>query len=823
MFVINDNESYNDFKTYLNESPTIIKVEGNIIYTSEYTVEIEDSYKELLDLAKNMLPVDTIYENKLIYGKDKTEGIVAIEVKDNDIWLFFNNGSIDKIPAKFWICAHEKLDKHFMRLQGNSYYKFVRVFSDNKEYRKYCNMYKNRDIFVVYNNEESQMISKGITLFKGLKVQDVSVLSFDIEGSGLVRDENSKVFVITNTLYKDGVIGVTQFREDHYSNIGEMIDDWCLWVRTVDPTVINGHNVFGYDLDYLRHVAGLYGTKLYLGKDASEAKFSKNTKNYRVDGSQTWEYHDCRIFGRHVIDGMFLAVKHDIGRNYPNWGLKAIAEYEKLVAPDRQFYDASKIKDSWYDLVEREKIVNYCRDDGNDSYALYNLMIPSLFYMCQSIPKPFQTIINSASGSWLNTIMLRSYLQDFKSIPKSDAPKRVSGGISFGIAGVHNHVFKIDIKSMYPSIMRNYQVNDPLKDPENNFFKMVDHFTIKRFEQKDLYKKTNDKYYDDLQAASKVFINSAYGMLGTQGLNFNSFENADFITGMGRQIIRETMNWATGHDIDHWWNEYDLSKDYKYGRVLNLGKYTSYDYVMVNADTDSISFRKKDGSFFDEQTRNNLINEINSILPSMIEYEDDGFFSRVIVVKAKNYVLKEYGTNKIKIKGSSLKDQKKEPALLEMLKLIIQDSLLDEKVCYSDIYTKYIKEALNVTDIKRWAVKKSVTEKLQESERANETKVMDALEGEDYQTGDKIYVFNKIEGEIQKYVKGEPAFYKKTGLPMMIPNRVLKLIDQFDGDYDKNHYVGRVYNTIKILENVIDMDKIINFTLTKYKPLLEKL
>jgi len=823
MFIINDEQSFKDFKEYLSETPTILKIEANIVYTTDYTVEIEDHYSELLELAKSMIPVDNVYENDLIYGKDKTEGIVAIEVKDNDIWLFFNDGSINKIPAKFWICAHEKLDKHFLRMKGESHYKYVRVFTDVKEYSKYRNMYKNRDIFVVYNNEESQMISKGITLFKGLKVEDVSVLSFDIEGSGLVRDNNSKVFVITNTLHKDGVTSVTQFREDHYKSIGEMIDDWCKWVRAVDPTIINGHNVFGYDLDYLRHVADLYNTKLYLGRDSSEAKFSRNTKNYRVDGSQTWEYYDCKIFGRHVIDGMFLAVKHDIGRSYPSWGLKAIAEHEGIVSPDRQFYDASKIKDNWYDPIEREKIVKYCEDDGNDSFALYKLMIPSLFYMCQSIPKPFQVIINSASGSWLNTIMLRSYLQEFKSVPKSDDPKKVSGGISFGISGVHDNVFKIDIKSMYPSIMRNYQVNDPLKDPENNFFKMVDHFTIKRFEQKSQHKKTGDKYYDDLQAASKVFINSAYGMLGTQGLNFNSFENADFITGMGRQIIRETIRWATGHDLPHWWQDYDTYKDYKYTKVLQSKKYVSHDYVMVNADTDSISFRKKDGSFIEEQVRIDLINEINDILPDIIEYEDDGFFSRVIVVKAKNYVLKDYATGKVKLKGSSLRDQKKEPALLEMLQSVIKDSLIDEKIDYVDVYHKYISEVLNISNINRWAVKKSVTEKLQESERANETKVMDALDGEDFQTGDKIYVFNKVEGEVQKYIKGVPAVYKKTGLPMMIPNKVLRLVEQFDGSYDVDHYIKRVYNTIKILENVIDMDRIINYSLSKYKPLLEKL
>ena len=58
----------------------------------------------------------------------------------------------------------------------------------------------------MWNNEESQMAYYGITQFKNLMVDDISVLGFDIESSGIVRDETSKVFVITNTFKKNGKI-----------------------------------------------------------------------------------------------------------------------------------------------------------------------------------------------------------------------------------------------------------------------------------------------------------------------------------------------------------------------------------------------------------------------------------------------------------------------------------------------------------------------------------------------------------------------------------------------------------------------------------------
>jgi DNA polymerase elongation subunit (family B) len=818
--IIDNDEAKNEYLDYINEDkPSYAKIIGNTIETPDFTVEVESEYSDLLDYVRNRY--ESKYSNPLIFGKNTKEGIVSIEVNGNNLELFYNNGDIEVISAKFWICAAKPLDRKFKKLKGNSHYKYIRTFSDREEYNKMRGIYRKQDIYVVYDDVEAQMISKGLTLFKGLKLQDVSVLSFDIEGAGLARHKDSKVFVITNTYRVNGNTETKQFREDNYSDMGEMIEDWCNWVREIDPTIITGHNLFGYDLDYMNHVASLYGKKLLLGRDGSEAKFNKKPKNYRVDGSQTWEYKNCKIYGRHVIDGMFLAVKYDIGRNFPSWGLKPIAEHLGIVAEDRQFYDASKIGTNWYDLVEREKIVQYCIDDGNDSLGLYDIMVPSFFYMCQSIPKSFQTIINSASGAWLNTIMVRSYLQDFHSVPKANEPQKVSGGISFGRPGVHDNVFKIDIKSMYPSIMREWQVNSPSKDPNNNFFKMVEHFTIKRFEQKGEYKKTGDKYYDDLQASSKIFINSCYGMMGTSGLNFNSFENADYVTGMGRQIIRETMKWATGEDIGYWWEGYDFEKDRKYEGKVTVDLSNHHNFVMVNADTDSISFRKRDGSEFSQEETENLIEEINELLPTLIEYEDDGYFDRVVVVKAKNYVLKS--GDKIKYKGSSLTDTKKEPALREMLREIIEESLIYEKTPYISIYNKYLKEVKDIKDINRWATKKSITEKLLESERANETKVVDALGDKPFQIGDKVFLFNKIEGMKQAIVKGEPVFLKKTGEPKMVENAVLRLVEDFDGAYNMWHYVDRVYKTFDILKNVIDMEQLIKYSLRSKRNLLEEL
>lgn len=553
-----DNEGYNDdFLDIIAEEQ--FSVENDIVTTEEYEFTFSDEYKHIIPKEPEVV------ENPLIFGKDPTEGVVALEIVDENVVMLLQDGSTRTVPNRYWIMSPMSLDGKFERLKGNLHYKYIRYFTDRKEFGKYRQIYRKRGIFSIYDPKEAAMVLHGITLFKGMKTSDVSVLSFDIEASGLVRDLYSKVFMISNT-FRDSSGRITKkvFRVDEFVNDDKlMIKEWCKWVRKVNPDIVVGHNIYGYDLPYLNWCAGKRDgekTELRLGRDDSNASFYKNSSEYRVDGSQTWTYYRCGVFGRQLIDTMFLATKYDYKRKYLSWGLKQIIEQEGMVKKDRQFYDPSLIRKDWHDPEKRELIIQYGKDDSDDSLALYDLMCPSFFYYSQSIPKTFQHICWSATGSQINAFLVRSYLQEGHSLPEKEERRDYGGGISFGCPGVYKNVVKIDIKSMYPSIILQYKIYNKKKDPKGHFLKMVEYFTNERFKNKDLFKKTGDKYYDDLQQSGKVVINSSYGLLGTSGLLFNSFEHAHFVTKMGRDIIKKTIIWASGKDINKW-AVYDDEKD----------------------------------------------------------------------------------------------------------------------------------------------------------------------------------------------------------------------------------------------------------------------
>lgn len=488
--------------------------------------------------------------SKLLNGKNNTERIVSIEVKDDKAKLFIRNGSevsVQEVPYKYWVLASKQYPK-FIKLQGDLHYKYGRQCTTAEEYYKIKNNLRDKDHFLMYNFKEALMAKDGYTYYKGMSPEDLYILSFDLETTGIDLNDDSKVLIISAT-FKPGKNPPIKkiFPYDEYGSQGEMIEAFCDWVREMDPDILLGHNINSYDIPYLAFCAANDGVELNLGRDGSALETNKYESKFRKDGSQFYHYKKHKIYGREIIDTMFLAIKYDIGRKYVSYGLKQIIKQEGMEKEGRVFYDASKIRFNYHKPEEWSKIKEYCKDDSDDALALFDLMAPSLFYLTQNIPKPFQSMVESASGSQLNSLMIRAYLQDGHSIPKASEQVDFEGAISLGNPGIFHNCWKVDVASLYPSIMIQYGLYDEKKDPQGYFKEMVQTFTTERLNNKKLAK--TSKYHDDLQNAQKIVINSAYGFLGTPGLQFNSPSIAAFITKKGREILRTAIKWATNKDI----------------------------------------------------------------------------------------------------------------------------------------------------------------------------------------------------------------------------------------------------------------------------------
>ena len=698
------------------------------------------------------------FKEDFINGKGKTDNIVSVYYDGTNIIEYiqdeFEGVKIRRRDHLYWRLYHYEPRLGCKRLDGDLHYKWLYATKTLSEFNKIKSEdhRKRVDIFRPRNEEEAHLLRTGETLYHNMELKDVSVMSFDIETTGLSSD--AEILMISTT-YLDQRGPVRQlFDITEFSSEVHMVQAWAAHVRRLDPSVLTGHNIFSFDL---KLILERY-PDLRLGRGGLVPRQSSYMHKFRRDATQFYEYLDCRIPGREIVDGFFLAIKSDTGRKFEGYGLKPLISslQDDLSGPmgrlglgqrSRQQLDAGLIRDFERGGEDWQRARQYCQDDADDSLMLYLYFIPPFFYFTKHMPMGLQTIVNTNSGSQVNNFIIRAYLQEGHSISKAQETYKYEGGLVEGNPGVFRNVFKVDVTSLYPSIILEQEIYDRERDPKACILEMTRYFRESRLADK----KAGRKHLSD---SKKILINSVYGFMGAGGLNFNYPKGADAVTKRGRDILQQAIEWQSmNQHIDG----------------------------LVNADTDSISIHGRKLADKDLQAR--LLNELNEVSGRGIDWEHDGFFPAFLVVKKKNYAwLTESGD--MHIKGSGLKATYKESALREFLHSVIHEILLNPEIDTTQrneslisIYNRYVREIMEEVDTYRWSSKKTVTESVLKAERTNEQNLLNALKGTEYRFGDKFYVYFKEDGK-------------------------LALADGIKKDACKKRLLEKLYNTAKVLEPV---------------------
>jgi len=845
-FWINNESDWKDFVEFLNgQLPQFTTMsfdtDGNYIYTDTNGMKVH------IPAEYNKSQPSKKYD-PLIFGKDTTEGIVNVTVDNEVAYIYKADGTVEEREYYNWAVG-TNWDEGCQRLKGHQYYKYIKDLPEDQYYSLRESW--NPRIWTPRTASEGLLIRTGMTYYKGMKVNQVSLMSFDLEAPGLDKNAEDAQVVLLSITYRsrEGVIEKRLFDIFDYDENPE--EFWAAvnnYVREKNPDIILGHNILSYDLPY----ADENSPGLTWGRDGSRIIFDKKASKMRKDGSQQYEYFNGFINGREIIDTFFLSIKYDLAREFPSYGLKAIEKHLGLVEEDRTWdFQEWPVKK----LIEAKKNGNneiwakfrqYCADDSDSPIKMFDIMIPAFFYLCQSVPKTLQQVINEASGSQLDSLMIRSYLQDGYSLPRSSRKEEFEGAISMGVPGSYSNVRKVDVASLYPSIMLQYDIYDKKKDPHRNMLKILDYFRTERLSNKALASSTGEKYYDDMQNAQKIVINSMYGFLGAGFLLFNYPEGAAAVTKYGREILLKGVEWATGLTLNKVLktvrNEGTEDEEERFHWIVGDKISAGLGYQLVNVDTDSFSYT--DNTVPTKADFNSQILTLNNLYPELIKWEDDGVYEKVIVVKAKNYILKKHkdwckpkdldknGNPKVKIKGSSLTDQKKEPRLLKLLRQMIDVLLVDggdsELI---RLYNDACREVAYNFKVMDWVTKKTVTKSILNPKRANEQDPKDAIDEAikrgviaGIQEGDKIWLYSAIDGERPKMQKGEPVIVKKTGEVKMIPNDIYRFPELWNGkDQDTKAYLKRIFDTARILENVVDIEKFPKYHSPKQAKALEAL
>ncbi len=243
-------------------------------------------------------------------------------------------------------------------------------------------------------------------------------------------------------------------------------------------------------------------------------------------------------------------------------------------------------------------------------------------------------------------------------------------------AGVAQQVVKADIASMYPSIMRVFQIG-PACDPLGVLLYLVDRLTDLRLQHKTAARaapadSATAHQHNALQAAMKILINSAYGYMGagTMAL-FADRHAADEVTRRGREILGQVVEAL---------------------RVRGM--------ALLEADTDGVYFAAPIG--WTEEQERGVVAAVGAVLPEGIRLEYEGRYQAMLVHEVKNYALLTYGGDLI-VRGVALRSSRSEPFgerfLHEALRRTLTGDIAGLRLAYQETIAALRERRLTSADV----------------------------------------------------------------------------------------------------------------------------
>lgn len=381
------------------------------------------------------------------------------------------------------------------------------------------------------------------------------VLSFDIETDrkgerllaiALYSPEIDEVLIV------DGSNRPMPERATQCANEYAALDAFCERVRSLDPDVLTGWNTIDFDLTVLQRVAMRLNHPLQLGRDTGFIRVRK-AEGYFGSGQAS-------IPGRLALDGIDLLRGAFVRMD--DYSLDAVAQEVlgegKAVAGDVTDRIAEIMQNYRHDLPA---FARYARTDARLAYQIVEKLnlIPLAFARSEltgMTPDRVAASIASFDFLYLSELERRDIVAP--TVRSDDSRVHVAqqgGHVLEPITGMHSNVWVFDFKSLYPSIIRTFNIDplsfvrnpapdsDLIRTPGGAFDRrpaILPRMLDELFPRREASKKAGD---DVAANAIKILMNSFYGVLGTPACRFYNPALANSITGTGRELLLWSKQW----------------------------------------------------------------------------------------------------------------------------------------------------------------------------------------------------------------------------------------------------------------------------------------
>lgn len=339
----------------------------------------------------------------------------------------------------------------------------------------------------------------------------------------------------------------------------ELMDELCRHVRRIDPDVITGWNVIDFDFRVLLRRAQQVGARLELGRASGETRW--------IESRGPRQMNRIEIPGRLVLDGLHIVRGSSL--KLERYSLEAVAR--EILGQGKDLSGGGRAETilHWF-RHQRQRLVDYNLKDAE--LVLDILERTGLIELTVARSRLTGLPLDRASSSiaafdflylaklYRRGIVAASIRADAEVVPMP------GGHVLTPKPGLHRNVLSFDFKSLYPSIIRTFQI-DPLglvdsTDPRNpvpsrqpghgsesgtdDLIVAPNGAAFRR--RRGILTEILDELFPRREAAKrqgrtsesdaiKLLMNSLYGVLGTTASRFYDPRLPAAITGFGKRLL----------------------------------------------------------------------------------------------------------------------------------------------------------------------------------------------------------------------------------------------------------------------------------------------
>ena len=528
-----------------------------------------------------------------------------------------------------------------------------------------------QDFYYRVGPVEQYLMLSGRTYFRGMTYNDLHRLQFDLETTAL-DPHRGRIFMVA---IRDNRGLATTLDAPTPADEARLIADLCGLIRERDPDVIENHNLFGFDLPFLEQRALVLNVPLALGRKGGPVVLERRQETLAI-GPEARRRTRYSLAGRELIDTLDAVRRHDfVVRDLPSHNLKDAARYFGIAAPDRVYLEGAAIFETY--RQDPERVRHYAIDDVAEVDGLSQRLLGAPFALAGMAPRRYERLASAGPAMGvLEPILVRSYLRAGAALPRQASLHDGSEGLHEGgathllAAGIAEHVVKADVASLYPSLMRAFQIG-PSCDRLGVLLSVLSRLTDLRLGHKAEARlaapnSVEANHHEATQAAMKILINAAYGYMGAGSMAlFADGRAAGEVTRRGRAILTQVLDALRERGM-----------------------------ALIEADTDGVYFAVPvDWTAEQEQA---LVAEIGALLPEGIRLEYEGRYRAMLSHEVKNYALLKYNDQLI-VHGVALRSSRAEPFGIRFLRRALYHTMIGDVPGVRNVYLETVAQLRNRT------------------------------------------------------------------------------------------------------------------------------